>query len=307
VKTLITGGSGMIGSAFRTILPDAIYISSADCDLKSTATTIEMFKKHAPDRVIHLAAKVGGIAANSNYLADFYTENIQINTNVLHAAHLTQTPKVASLLSTCIYPDNASYPLTEDQIHLGAPHRSNYAYAYAKRMLDIQSQAYRDQHGCNFITVVPNNLYGSHDNFHLEDSHLIPAIIRKVYEAKQSGTNVTLWGDGSPLREFTYSEDLAKIIVLLLETYDDRRPINVGNTAEYSVKEVALTIAGILKYEGEIIWDTTRPSGQLRKPSSNSKVLQLGWKLEDYTPLQLGIERTCKWFIENYPNVRGIG
>ena len=294
-------------SKFKSILPNALYISSKDCDLKNFDATHAMFKEYAPERVIHLAAKVGGIAANSNYLADFYTENIQINTNVLHAAYLTRTPKVASLLSTCIYPDSATYPLTEEQIHLGVPHRSNYAYAYAKRMLDVQSQAYRDQYGCNFITVVPNNLYGFNDNFHLEDSHLIPAIIRKVYEAKQNETNVVLWGDGSPLREFTYSEDLAKIIVLLLEKYDARDPINVGNTAEYSVKEVALTIARTLKDDGEIIWDTTRPTGQLRKPSDNSKVLELGWKLEDYTPLQVGIERTCEWFIKNYPNVRGVG
>jgi len=306
MKRLVTGGSGMIGRAFRSVLPDAVYISSKDYDLRDMDSALKMYQDHRPNQVIHLAAKVGGIAANSNYLADFYTENILINTNVLHGAYINKVEKVASILSTCIYPDKASYPLTEEQIHKGPPHYSNYAYAHAKRMLDIQSQAYRDQYGCDFITVVPNNLYGEYDNFHLENSHLIPAIIRKIYEAKQGGTDVTLWGDGAPLREFTYSEDLAKIIVLLLEKYEDRCPINTGNTAEYSVKQVALMIADILDYKGIIHWDTTKPKGQFRKPSDNSKIIELGWKQEDYTPLKNGLGTTCRWFVEHYPNVRGI-
>ena len=298
MKTLVTGGSGMIGHAFRSILPDGIYVSSKDYDLRKPEDALKMYKDHKPDRVVHLAAKVGGVAANSNYLADFYTENVQINTNVLHGAFINEVPKVASILSTCVYPDKASYPLTESQIHNGPPHYSNYAYAHAKRMLDIQSQAYRDQYGCNFITVVPNNLYGPHDNFHLEDSHLIPAIIRKIYEAKQNDDSVTLWGDGSPLREFTYSEDLAKIILMLLGEYEGRHPINAGNTAEYSVKEVALMIADILQYTGNINWDTTKPLGQFRKPSDNSKVVSLGWKTSDYTSLRNGLEATCACFVE---------
>jgi GDP-L-fucose synthase len=306
VKILITGGSGMIGQASKEVLPDAIYVSSKDCDLRDAESTQKLYKRHKPDQVIHLAAKVGGIAANSNYLADFYTENMRINTNVLQGAHLSGVKKVVSMLSTCIYPDKAKYPLTESQIHRGPPHYSNYAYAYAKRMLDIQSQAYRDQYGCNFITAVPNNLYGEYDNFHLENSHLIPAIIRKVYEAKQNKTDVTLWGSGAPLREFTYSKDLARIVVLLLEEYDGRYPINVGNTAEYSVKQVAKTISEILDFKGEILWDTSRPSGQFRKPSDNSKFIELGWRPEDYTPLRIGLESMCQWFLENYPNVRGV-
>ena len=156
-------------------------------------------------------------------LADFYTENMKINTNILHGAYTHNVTKVVSLLSTCVYPDKASYPLTEEQIHNGSPHKSNYAYAYAKRMLDIQSQAYHDQYGCNFVTAVPNNLYGEHDNFHLKDSHVIPAMIRKMYEAKETQTDVVLWGDGSPLREFTYSPDLAQILLFVLENYDKKR------------------------------------------------------------------------------------
>jgi GDP-L-fucose synthase len=305
MKTLITGGSGMIGSALRNILPDALYIDSKYCDLRSSIHTEELFKSFSPDYVIHLAAKVGGVKANQNNLGEFYYDNILINTNVLESSKKCKVKKVVSLLSTCIYPDKVSYPLTEEQIHLGEPHHSNYGYAYAKRMLDVQSRAYRENHGCNFITAVPNNLYGEHDNFHLEDSHLIPAIIRKVYESKIYNSAVNLWGNGSPLREFTYSYDLAKILLFLLENYDDPSPINVGNTNEYSVREVCDKISKIFDFNGIINWDESKPTGQYKKPSSNSKLLKLGWKQEDYTNFDDGLNKVCNWFIENYPNIRG--
>jgi GDP-L-fucose synthase len=303
---LVTGGSGMVGAAILCQNPDAIFVNSSEYDLTSYGQTRDMFDKYSPENVIHLAAKVGGVGANSNYLGDFYTENIEINTNVLKCAQESGTKKVVSLLSTCIYPDKVTYPLTEDQIHNGPPHQSNYAYAYAKRMLDIQSQAYRDQHGCNFITAVPNNLFGENDNFHLENSHLIPAIIRKMHEAKQDKKPVVLWGDGTPLREFTYSQDLAKILLFLLDSYDERSPVNVGNTKEYSVKEVSAIIADIVGFTGEIRWDTTRPNGQHRKPSDNKNLIDLGWKAENYTDFKKALTKTYEWFTMNYPHIRGI-
>jgi len=255
--------------------------------------------------VIHLAAKVGGVNANSTFLGDFYYDNITINSNVLECTKNARVKKVVSLLSTCIYPDKVKYPLTEDQIHCGPPHVSNYAYAYAKRMLDIQSRAYRDQYGCNFITAVPNNLFGEFDNFHLEESHLIPALIRKIYEAKMRNSDVTLWGDGSPLREFTYSKDVAKILAFLLKSYSEPEPINIGHTKEYSVLELAKKVSNILEFSGNIIWNTDKPSGQYKKPSSNQKLLNLGWREEEYTDLNLALNNTCCWFLDNYPNIRG--
>jgi len=264
-KILITGGTGMVGRAFEDILPDASFVNSKMYDLKNQLDVNYLFLHEKPDCVIHLAAKVGGIKANSENLGSFYYDNIMINTNVLEAARKYKVKKVLSFLSTCIYPDKVTYPLDEEQIHLGPPHPSNYAYAYAKRMLDIQSQAYRDQYGCNFITALPNNLFGEHDNFDLENSHLIPAIIRKVYEAKERNKDVVLWGDGTPLREFTYSKDLAKIVLLLMDKYDGREPINIGDTTEYSVKQIAEMIAQIMDYKGNIIWDTSQPSGQHKK------------------------------------------
>ena len=259
-----------------------------------------------PQAVIQLAAKVGGIKANMENQGDFYTVNSLINTNVLKAAKDFRVQKVLSLLSTCIYPDDVCYPLTEDQIHKGPPHDSNYAYAHAKRMLDIQSRAYRDQCGCNFITAVPNNLFGENDNFDLENSHVLPAIIRKIHEAKIKREDIILWGDGTPLREFTYSQDLAEILLLLIDKYDDESPINVGNTKEVSIKEAAETICDIMNFKGNIIWDTSKPKGQHRKPSDNSKLINLGWKQKDYTDFKKALTKTCKWVILNYPNIRGI-
>jgi GDP-L-fucose synthase len=306
-KVLITGGTGMVGSALRQLIPDGLFVSSADCDLRIKEKVFRLYEKHEPTHIIHLAAKVGGIAANSNYLADFYTDNIEINTNVLAAANHYGVQKVISLLSTCIYPDNATYPLTEDQIHDGPPHASNYAYAYAKRMLEVQSRSYRDQHGRNYITVVPNNLYGENDNFHIEDSHVIPALMRKIHEAKISDIpSVTLWGDGTPLREFTYSKDLSKILLFLLDNYNLPEPLNVGNTNEVSISNIAQILKDIIGYSGAINWDVSKPKGQLRKPSDNSNLISIGWDPSRYTEIRKGLQNTYDWYIMNYPNVRGV-
>lgn len=307
-RILITGGTGMVGSAFKNIETEheLVSVGSGDYKLNRHDQAFWMLEKIQPDAIIHLAAQVGGIQANMDYAGDFYRNNIRINTNVLEAAKNFEVEKVISLLSTCVYPDKATYPLTEDQIHNGPPHSSNYAYAHAKRMLDVQSRAYRDQYGCNFTTAVPNNLFGENDNFDLENSHVIPAMIRKMYEAKLNNEDVTLWGDGSPLREFTYSKDLAEILLFLLEHYDNPRPINVGNTHEVSIKEVAETIRDILDFQGEIVWDISKPSGQFRKPSDNSKLLSLGWREENYTNFKKALTNTCKWVILKYPNIRGV-
>ena len=298
---LITGGSGMVGNTFKNFLPNAEYI---------TKNQLHDFSYIIKDKfVIHLAAKVGGVKANTDFISDFYVENSLINQRVLDYAYVGKAKKVVSLLSTCVYPDApyVTYPLTENQLHMGPPHQSNFGYAYAKRMVDVMSRAYRQQHGCNFITAIPNNLYGENDNFDLENSHVVPALIRKIWEAKiNSHSSVEVWGDGSPLREFTYSEDIAKILVFLLENYDEPEPINIGNTQEYSIKEVVQLLCELLNYNGKINWNINKPNGQYRKPSSNKKLLDLGWKKENYTSLKEGLKKTCDWFIINYPNVRGI-
>jgi GDP-L-fucose synthase len=314
-KILITGASGMVGQALREKLGEAdniFYISSKPkdgyiaCDLRGEVETRQLFDTYKPDYVFHLAARVGGISANQNYLGDFYEDNIRINTNVLRFSKNYNVKKALSLLSTCVYPNKVDYPLKENSIHDGQPHESNYAYAYAKRMLDVQSRSYREQHGCNFITAIPYNLYGEHDNFHLEDSHVIPAMIRKIYEAKLKGEEVVLWGNGMPLREFTYSKDIADILVFLMDNYDEKNPINIGNTEEISIKKLAHTIASVLHYKQEdVVWDLNKPNGQHRKPSDNSRLLKLGWRKENYTLLENGLERMIEWFLSSYPKVRG--
>jgi len=304
---IITGGTGMVGSAFKGLYPESDYPTRHQL----TVICGSEFKKYHFEKktIIHLAAKVGGVKANMEQVADFYLENAKLNQAVLSSAALGGAKKVISLLSTCIYPDKPyiTYPLTEDQLHLGPPHHSNFGYAYAKRMVDVMSRAYRQQYGCNFITAIPNNLYGRNDNFDLENGHVIPSLIRKVWEAKlENKPYIECWGDGSPLREFTYSEDIVKILMFLVEKYDEPEPINIGNTSEYSIKSVLQLICEILEYKGEIIYNTDKPQGQHRKPTSNQKLLDLGWKKEDYTPLEVGLKNTCSWFVKNYPNVRGI-
>jgi len=307
MKILITGGTGMVGSAFRQLdtCHNLILVGTKDYDLLKPSKCTEMFIKHKPDAVVHLAARVGGIKANTDFVGDFYDENIKINMNVLRSARLMGTPKVLSLLSTCIYPDNPIYPLTEDQIHNGPPHKSNFGYAYAKRMIDVQSRAYRQQHGCNFITAVPNNLFGENDNYHLSDSHVIPAMMHKMHLASRTNSPVELWGDGTPLREFTYSRDLAKILLFLIENYNDETPVNVGNTFECSIEEVALKVKEFMHFKEDIVWGATNHQGQQRKPSSNQKLLDIGWKKEDYTPFDKALKDSCQWFLKNYPNIRG--
>ncbi len=309
MRILVTGGTGMVGKAISRTESnhDIILVGSTDYDLKKSLDATKMIIDTRPDAILHLAARVGGIKGNTDYIADFFYDNILINTNVLEAARKLNINKLVSFLSTCVYPDSAPYPLTPDKIHLGAPHKSNFGYAYAKRMLDVHSRAIRQQYGLKYTTVIPNNLYGKNDNFDLENSHVIPAIIRKVWEAKQGNSKVTLWGDGSPLREFTLSDDIAKILINILESdIDFVEPLNIGATGEYSIKQIAEMICNTMGYKfRNVEWDITKPSGQHRKPSCNKKFLS-NFPDFKYTDMSSGLSETCTWFMENYPNVRGV-
>jgi len=297
----------MIGSAFAPLETphELVLVGSQHCDLRNKKSVDQMLNEIQPDAIIHLAARVGGIKANTDYIADFFYDNIAINTNVLESAKDRQITKVLSLLSTCIYPNDPTYPLTEDQIHNGEPHGSNFGYAYAKRMLEVHSRAIRKQHGLKYITAVPNNVYGRNDNYNLENGHVIPSMIRKFHEARCNCSDVVLWGDGSPLREFTLSSDIARALLFLLEHYDEEQPVNIGHIDQRSIKQVANTISEQFGFEGEVIWDTKMPAGQLKKPSSNKKFLDM-FPNFCYTNVEDGLKKTCKWFIDNYPNVRGI-
>ena len=307
MKILITGGTGMVGSAFKNIETEheLILVGSKNYDLLWLEDVEKMLHEQQPDGIIHLAARVGGVKGNSDYVADFFHENILINTNLLTIARRNSISKVVSLLSTCIYPDNPIYPLTEDQIHNGEPHQSNFGYAYAKRMLEVHSRTIRRQYGLNYITAIPNNIYGPKDNFDLNNGHVVPAMIRKFYEAKINNSGVILWGSGKPLREFTYSIDIANALLFLLDNYEGETSINIGTTREISIERVSKIIAKEIGFTGEIFWDTTKPEGQFKKPSSNKKFIDM-YPNFCYTELEDGLKETINWFKDTYPNLRGI-
>lgn len=308
VELLVTGGTGMLGSAIQKLVPqnfDAVFVGSKNFDLTNFNETKKMVQKYKPKKIIHLAAKVGGVKANSEKLANFFDENVLINTHVLMAANQYEVQHVLSLLSTCVYPDEGyvTYPLTENQLHNGPPHYSNFAYAYAKRMLEVQSKAYRIQHNRNYICAIPNNIYGINDNFNLEDGHVVPTVVRKIFEAKISKIPPVFWGDGSSLREFTYSKDIAECLLKIIGIFDSpsSEPIcNIGSNDEISIGDLVGIVAKIFDYKGEIIWDTSKPAGQYRKPSLATKIKH------EYTPVEEGLKITCRWFEKHYPNIRGI-
>lgn len=308
-KILVTGGNGMVGSAFRKFEGNFLFPTRKELDLLNRQKVFSYIKDNNIDQVIHVAARVGGVKANTDKIAEFYSENIQMNTNVIDACVDSEVEKLVCCLSTCVYPDedNVCWPITEDQLHNGEPHKSNFGYAYAKRMVDVQIRAVRQQYGLKYISIIPNNLYGENDNYDLNDSHVLPALTRKIWEAKiNNQPYFKVWGDGEVWREFTYSEDIARTTLFCLENYDESTPINIGNTEEYLLKDVITMLTKQLNYTGEIVFDTTKPKGQVRKPSSNKKLLDLGWKKEWYTSLEKGLKNTCEWFTKNYPNVRGI-
>ena len=307
MKTIVTGGSGLLGSEMLRQSPDSLGFSSKDFDLRESNHSILTLEEGRFDTVIHCAAMVGGVKANTDYVADFFDNNVRMNMNVLDACR-EQGLKLVSVLSTCIYPDApyVKYPLTEDQLHNGPPHPSNFGYAYAKRMLEVQSCAYRQQYGCNFISVIPNNLYGANDNYDLNSGHVIPALIRKFYEAKLYGyDHVDVWGTGAPLREFTFARDAAKIILWLAENYNGEKPVNIGNPEQVSIKKLAQMIAEEIGFEGGGTFDTTKPDGQYKKPSSNAFLRSLGCDVE-YTSLRDGLKETINSFKNRYPKVRGV-
>ncbi|EEH54547.1 dehydratase [Micromonas pusilla CCMP1545] len=306
---MVTGGSGLVGKAIQEVIEAEegtlnerwVYLSSGDGDLTCPIQTSAIFDKYMPTHVIHLAAQVGGLFANMKYKVQFWRNNVIMNDNIFQECHKRNIKKLVSCLSTCIFPDKTTFPIDETMIHDGAPHFSNEGYAYAKRMVDVQNRMYRDQYGMKFTSVIPTNIFGKHDNFHLEDSHVIPGLIHRGYLCKQKGEPFQIWGTGKPLRQFIFSKDLARLMVWTLRSYDEADPIilSVGEEDEVSIADVAHTVAKALGFEGEIQFDATKADGQHKKTANNAKLRRY---LPDFkfTPFEDAMKETVEWFTENY-------
>ena len=299
-KILVTGGNGLVGSEFvgkQYYKPTSKEYNLIDKE----KTNLLMFKGF--DSVIHCAGKVGGVGGNMNYKGEFFYDNIMINTNVIETARLHGVKNLVAFLSTCIFPNEVEYPLTEKKIHLGPPHFSNDAYAYAKRMVDVQIRAYREQYGLNYKSVIPTNIYGPNDNYNIQTGHVVPSLIHKCYLARENKTDFTIWGSGKPLREFIFSKDVAKLTQWVLENYNEPEPIILSTSNEITIKELVDIIVEIMNFKGNVKWDLTKPDGQYRKPSDNSKIKKY---LPDFqfTDLYNGLKETIEYFQNNYTIIK---
>jgi len=298
MKRLVTGGTGLVGSA---IIADVKV--GRNHDLTNPLICDSMFNEHKPTHVIHCAAKVGGLGGNMNYKGEYFHDNIMINTNVIESARKAGVTNLVSFLSTCVFPDDIEYPLTEKKIHLGEPHFSNYPYAYAKRMADIQIRAYREQYGVKYTSVIPCNIYGPNDNFSLEHGHVIPMLMHKLYLAQQRNEDFVVWGSGKPLREFIFSKDVAQLAEWALDNYDESEPIIFSTSNEISIMDLVDLLVKEFEFKGRVIFDTSKPDGQFRKPSDNSKLKSYLPDFE-FTSIEEGIRETVYWFKENYDRAR---
>lgn len=303
-KIFVAGHRGLVGSAIVRALQSEGYTNlvlktRTELDLTNQQAVADFFVQEKPEYVFLSAAKVGGIMANKTHPAEFIYDNLTIQTNIIHSAYLNNVKKLLFLGSSCIYPRNCPQPMKEEYLLTGELEPTNKAYALAKIAGIVMCQSYNEQYGTNFISLMPSNLYGPHDNFDLESAHVIPSVIRKFNNAKiNNDPQVVMWGTGSAMREFLHVDDLADASLFLMENYNDSDIINVGSGEDVTIKELAEVVSDAVGYKGEIVWDTTKPDGMPRKLVDVSKLHSLGWKHS--THLSEGIASTYEWFKENY-------
>ena len=303
-KILVTGSSGVLGSALKENAKnhsgrDFTFLKSQDCDLTDASKTLDIIKNTKADAILHLAAVSGGIGLGMKHQASLLRDNLLMTLNVLEAVRKCRIKKTVMSLSSGMYPPNAPLPLNEDTIHDGYPHASFYGYFFAKRMVDPTIRSYREEYGINVIGLIPNGIFGENDNYNFDDAPMLPSLIRRFYENCENDTEIVVWGDGTPLREYTYSKDIANAYMWALDNYDDAQCLNIGSIEENSIGNIALMIADILSIDRKrIIFDTTKPKGVFRKSTDNSRFLALSnFK---YTPFRKALEKTIEWFINAY-------
>jgi len=304
MKTIVvTGGTGLVGHAIQKVSAsythyNFIFLSSKQFDLTNMDQTRAMYERFRPHYVIHLAACVGGLFKNMNNKVEMLEKNLLMNYNVVKCAHDYKVEKLIACLSTCIFPDKVTYPIREEMLHDGPPHVSNDAYAYAKRMLEIHCKAYRENFGDNFTCIIPANIYGPYDNFDLENGHVIPALIHKCFLAKKAGVDFVIRGTGTPLRQFIYSEDLAKLIMIVFE-HNIPDNIILSTPHEMSIGDIGRHIARCFDYEDRIIFDTTFSDGQYKKTVGIESLRQYAPDFE-FTPIAEGIQKAVDWFVQQW-------
>ncbi len=311
-RFLVTGGAGFLGSfvmeQIRAKGAERITAPTIDeVDLTDTPSVRRLMADSKPEVIIHLAARVAGIGANQKFPAEFFYENLMMGTNILHEAYKAGVKKVVAIGTVCSYPkDPKSVPFREDEIWDGYPEETNAAYGLSKKMLLVQSHAYRQQYGFNSVVLMPVNLYGPRDNFNLETSHVIPAFIIKCLDAKENGKpEVVMWGDGSPTREFLYIEDAARGILMAVERYDEDLPVNLGSGQEIRIRDLVDKMAKILGYAGKIAWDTSKPNGQPRRLLDVSRAREkFGFTAE--VSLDEGLRRTIDWYLAKRAKRAGV-
>jgi GDP-L-fucose synthase len=307
---LVTGGNGLVGRNLNEYVKRLnnkekkwVFVSSKEADLTILEQVDKLFNLIKPTHVINLAAYVGGLYKNMRENVEFFENNMLINMNIMKCCYKYNIVKLLSLLSTCIYPDNIELPITEDKLHNGQPHSSNIGYSFSKRMVEVLSTCYNQQYNTNYICLIPGNLYGPHDNFNLEDGHVVPALIHKTHIAKRDKTDLIINGTGKAYRQFTYVKDFVKLLVWALDNYNDKEPLILSNDEEVSIYDLVNIINRHIYFTGTLKLDITKSDGQIKKTISNDKFKNLYPNFK-FTSLEEGIKETIRWFYDNYNYIR---